>query len=421
MKSNKIIVLVAILTLLAGLPVIGQEKTGDEAKEGAKKGFNIDISGLAMARFIGVDEDPSPFNRYTAEPGEGEEFLLEVPQLSISADISFSEKARFFTQLNYYPRLNDENINTHFDSEDNKVAIRETFFEFQDLFGPVDTRIGRLSLGSFISKENTDVLDTTEHTVTPSALNSVVNNILVQGVQFSYGIRDKSESEIFSGIIGINSGMKEFSMPLYDPQAHQYWPHTDVMTDPQKENYQMDSSFGSYVYGEGHDATGKYKLSGYYYTNGVDTRENYETRLKGGAFTVDWKKFDLIIQYLNGQTRYFEPLEGSSRTFNNIPRFEYESVFALGVYEITGNQSLALRYEKATTGYDRGTFIDERFILRYFPHVTTSENIYTLCYNWDINDFIKADIEYRQLDNKDWWGGEEVDDNIAQLNVKLFF
>jgi hypothetical protein len=409
-----------------------EEKAGEEKAEEEKKkeGLTfwkgkIRVRGVAMARAVhapGLAEpfsgltllaEPSPFVRYPNDDMQNGATISDIPHVGLSVTTDFTPDWRFHLHLGYNPQLPDEkNYNEHYD-DNGKVSVFEAYVRLRvhsDYFKqPFHVRAGRIAPMRF-SREHQTPMRTSRYLVTPSPISAFLNNIYGYGADVSFGFEKRP---IGAFALGLIEGNYFYTLPLDVTAVKHYWPMTDAMSDPSRDNSQITGRPGAYALVSARDSSGHYSAHGGYYWNGISHSEDrgHTLRVATGSVAANWKNASLIYQVLNAETIFRKPILvhnpfsiGPEPTLT-VPIMRFDGFYFRISVPAGEAHRFSMRYDEFTIRYDHPIIIP------------ATSQAWVLNYTYTFKKHHKFSLEHVILDTQEWSLGN-ADFGIAQRDAE---
>jgi hypothetical protein len=350
-----------------------------------------DIGFTAFASFALVSTDDQAALGSTGvrtRYGNADSLFFTLPQVSLGVDKEVNPGVFFHAQFDYASEIN---------GAAGAVTINEAYFFVDELFGDIGSKMGTFALP--ISMEHNGPFRTCNLTITPSAINSALEQIRPYGLELQK-TKDVQPDDI-TWRFGIVSGTDLNIAPAFNAAFFNDFP-ADAVTSANE----FDDGIGFYIMiGKKPQRTGQFGWNLTYFSNGGDNTAaapavaSPEVDLFNLGF--EWSNDDILvlIQYLSGSVE-------NGLAFNN----DVDSFYLLFNYKVDEKQSVTLRYddwsiESALVG---GGVVDEG-------------NAITFAYNRKVTDNSILQFEYLMVDVDATAPANDEDDDLIQFRYKVHF
>lgn len=345
----------------------------------------IGFTAFASFALVGTDDNsatPGGTARTRYTNGSPDTMFFTMPQVSMGVDKEVNPGVFFHAQFDYW---SDVNVGAPL------VNINEAYFFVDEMMGDVGAKMGTFALP--MSMEHNGPFRTCNLTITPSAINTALEQIRPYGLEFQK-TKDVQPDDI-TWKFGIVSGTDLNTFGVVNAPA--LFNDAPAAT---ANSIERDDGVGFYIsIGKKPERTGKLGWNLSYFDNGGDSAAaapaTPTAEVSFFNLGLEWSNDDILIliQYLSGDDEY------------GATSIEFDSFYFLVNYKVDEKQSLTLRYDDFSSE-NAGATVDDG-------------NAITFAYNRKVSDNSMFQFEYLMVDVDDVVG--EENDDLWQFRYKVHF
>lgn len=368
-------------TLEAGLEELGREIEGMGLAPAAADGGK-DIGLKAYASFALVNRDDQAGR--TPYAGRTDSTFFTLPLVAIQYEKQIAENTTFHLRLNHESDL----------GEGTDANIDFAYFSVKDLVGGLDARMGAIRMP--FSLEHDGAFDTCDHTITPSFQNNVWRKLRVYGVEVEKDMGKKATKVNFGLFSAGDTAPAFFFGPANAKISERDMGSIEGATE-------LDSDFGYYLKIDPAACKGFDWNLVYYTTNGDPLGVTPSDDLQVIQLGFDWKKcstWSFIGQYMD-----------ASMESAGAPLYEADTNdwFFLVNYALNAKKSISLRYESYKYNSGAPAAVDQKF------------DVMTFAFNRKLTDHSMLQLEWLSVDTDESIAAVDPDDDVLQLQYKVWF